>query len=118
MNSEAKLTFKNISIGLVFGIVFGILDNITLYTGIDGLEEFLKKYFNMDNLDIAGWANVYSNSISALFGTFFTIIFASQIKGINANDFPIWVNAIGIMIGSIIGVYLPKMFIKFYHRVF
>ena len=100
-----KMSFKGIMVGLSFGIVFGFLDNMGLMIGIDTLT----KNFKMDNMAKSAFGNTYSDFIGATVGTFISIIL-KQILDYDDDDEPIWLNSLGIVIGCLLGYYVPTYF--------
>lgn len=101
-----KMSAKGIMVGLSFGIVFGFLDNLGLLVGMDTLT----KNFKMDNTQKSAFGNTYSDFIGATVGTFISIIL-KQLLNYNGNDAPIWLDSLGIVIGCLLGYYVP-MYIK------
>lgn len=87
--------------GMVANIVFGIIDNGGLFFGMSALDPFLPK----GELTRAGLGNTMSDGLGAFLGTFSGIIIKSITK---IDDTPIWSDAIGIIIGCLIGLYVPK----------
>lgn len=87
--------------GMVANIVFGIIDNGGLFFGMSALDPFLPK----GELTRAGLGNTMSDALGAFLGTFSGIIIKSITK---IDDTPIWSDAIGIIIGCLIGLYVPK----------
>jgi hypothetical protein len=97
-----KMSYKGIMVGLSFGIVFGFLDNMGLMIGIDALT----KNFNMSNMEKSAFGNTYSDFIGATVGTFISIIL-KQILDYDDDGEPIWLNSLGIVIGCLLGYYVP-----------
>ena len=97
-------SFKTISLGLVFGIVFGFMDNFGLWMGIDTLS----KYITGGALTKAAWGNTYSDLIGSTAGTFISSIAADSLN-YDDDDAPIWLNSVGIFIGCLLGMYMGKL---------
>ncbi len=93
-------SFKSILVGMSSGLVFGFIDNAGLFFGMDALDPFLPK----NNLIAAGLGNTFSDGVGAFMGTFCGIII-SNLTGV--NSYPILSEAIGMIVGCLIGVYLP-----------
>lgn len=87
--------------GMVSNIVFGIIDNGGLFFGMSALDPFLPK----GELTRAGLGNTVSDGLGAFLGTFSGIVIRQITK---IEDTPIWSDAIGIIIGCLIGLYVPK----------
>lgn len=88
--------------GMVANIVFGIIDNGGLFFGMSALDPFLPK----GELTRAGLGNTFSDGLGAFLGTFSGVIIKSITK---IDDTPLWSDAVGIVIGCLIGLYVPKM---------
>jgi hypothetical protein len=100
-NGIEKITFKQILVGMVFGIVFGFVDNAGLWFGMDSLDSYLPS----GKLTKAGFGNAYSNTLGTLLGTFISIM---MIKVTNTEKNPIWTEFIGVIMGCMLGIYIPK----------
>jgi hypothetical protein len=94
-------TLISIFTGMAANIVFGIIDNGGLFFGMDVLDPFLPN----GELTRAGLGNTFSDGLGAFLGSFSGIIIKSITK---VDDTPIWSDAIGIVIGCLIGLYVPK----------
>ena len=97
---------KTILVGLIFGIIFGFLDNYYLYSGITVFKNILPK----NKLLKAGWGNTYSDFIGATMGTFIGVI-SIEYFNVDNDEIPIWVNTLGIFIGCLLGMYIPHYFL-------
>jgi hypothetical protein len=104
LNVKHKLTFKNVFAGLVFGIVFGFLDNFGLWMGISVLEKHMPGGVKTKS----ALGNTYSDFIGATIGTAMSIL-ALEIFEIDNDDAPIWVNTIGILLGCLLGMFMGKL---------
>ena len=91
---------KNVLVGMASGLVFGFIDNLGLYVGMDSLDPF----FSNDPLIRAGQGNTFSDLIGSFLGTFIGIKIKNKSQ---INDYPVWSESIGIVVGCLIGVYLP-----------
>jgi hypothetical protein len=96
--------FKQLLIGASFGIVFGFIDNAGLWFGMSALD----KYLPGGPLTKAALGNTFSDILGATFGSFISIILFDLVK-YDDDDQPIWTNAIGIVIGCLIGLYIPRL---------
>lgn len=106
LNGDTKKipSFKTIALGLVFGIVFGFMDNFGLWMGIDTLS----KYIGGGPLSKAAWGNTYSDLIGSTAGTFISSIAADSLN-YDDDDTPIWLNSVGIFLGCILGMFTGKL---------
>ena len=93
---------KGVLLGLSFGMVFGFLDNFGLLIGIEQITKGLK----LNNLQRSALGNTYSDFIGATIGTFISIIL-KQSFDYNDDDEPIWLDTLGILLGCILGYYIP-----------
>ena len=57
---------KNILVGMVFGLVFGFIDNAGMFFGMDALEPFLPR----EGFVAAGIGNTYSSVLGAFLAAF------------------------------------------------
>ncbi len=104
LNVSDKLTIKNVFAGLIFGIVFGFLDNFGLWMGISVLEEHMPGGVKTKS----ALGNTYSDFIGAIVGTSVSIL-AFELLEISNDATPIWANTIGILIGCLLGMFFGKM---------
>ncbi len=100
-NNKSKPTFKTVIIGMSFGLIFGFIDNAGLWIGLDILE----KYVPGGMLTKAGWGNTFSDFIGSTLGTSIAIILKTLFP---ITDTPIWVDSLGVVVGCILGIYIPK----------
>lgn len=93
-------------LSLIFGIIFGFIDNIGLWFGISKLEKYMYGGTKMK----AALGNTYSDGMGALVGTCISII-AKDLYNYDDNDdkAPLWVDPIGIVIGCLIGIFIGKL---------
>lgn len=102
-----NVTMKSVLIGCVSGTIFGFVDNAGLVAGMDALNPIFKPIAGGDSEVFAGLGNTFSSAVGAFMATFGGRIVADKFK---EDEYPLWSEAIGIVIGSIIGIYLPKAF--------
>jgi hypothetical protein len=100
-NSKKTPSFKNIILGLVFGIIFGFMDNFGLWMGVDKLEKFMPGGL----LTKAALGNTYSDLLGAIIGTCISIIAQDTFDYDNDNS-PIWLNTVGIVLGCLLGMFV------------
>ena len=125
-----KVLGKSIIPGLVFGVVFGFIDNAGLISGLDALDEPFSKIstfmtgdkmvggsslnkvnqYNNERLNsiTAGLGNLFSDglgvTIGAFLGKFSGSLFPPDVEQ------PIWVDMAGISLGCILGIIIPVSF--------
>ena len=102
-----NFSFKSILVGMCSGIIFGFIDNAGLWYGMDALDPYIKYYgLGTDGSNaMAGWGNTFSDAIGASMGTFIGSIIVFK-SGVDST--PIWADIIGITLGCILGIYIPK----------
>ena len=107
INGEKQLPPPRVILsGMVFGIIFGFIDNFFLFVGIDSLEHLMPE----SHLVKAGLGNTYSDAIGAIIGTFLATI-SKLYFDYEEDQVPLWANTLGIFIGCLLGLYIP-LFIK------
>jgi hypothetical protein len=104
--NQGKITLKSLLISLIFGIVFGFLDNFFLWMGIDNMMSFIPGHA----LTKGAWGNTYSDFIGATVGASISSIGRDLLN--DDPTPPIWINAIAMPIGCIIGMYAGKFITK------
>ena len=102
-----NFSIKTVLIGMVSGVVFGFIDNAGLWYGMDALEPFVVYYglASPGSNAFAGWGNAFSDMIGSSMGTFIGSIIITATK---TDDSPIWADIVGVVIGCILGIYIPK----------
>lgn len=94
-----------IAVGMASNIVFGFVDNAGLFFGMDALDPVFSKLPGGNHpLINSGYGNTFSDGIGAFLGTFIGNYIQDK-SGI--DDTPLWSQAIGIVIGCLIGVAVP-----------
>ena len=101
LNNNTKLSIKNVLIGMSFGMVFGFIDNLGLWVGLQTFE----KYIPGGILTKSAWGNTFSDGLGATLGTSISIILRTLYPIENS---PIWVDTLGVVLGCILGLYIPK----------
>lgn len=101
LNRNTKLSLRNILVGMSFGLIFGFIDNLGLWIGLRSFE----KQIPGDILTKSAWGNTYSDGLGATLGTSISIILKTYYP---IEDVPIWIDTIGVVLGCIIGIYVPK----------
>ena len=101
MNNNSEVTLKKVLVGMSFGMIFGFIDNFGLWYGMD----YLDPYIPGGNLTKAGFGNTFSDFIGSTMGTAISIILNTLYP---TEEAPIWVNSLGIVVGCLFGLYIPK----------
>jgi len=94
--------YKRTLIGFVSGIVFGMIDNMGLWFGMDELDPILPKGI----LTKAGLSNAYSDTLGALLAAFIANIIQNVTN--NSGRTPLWANALGVFTGCVSGVVIAR----------
>lgn len=92
--------WKSVAVGMAGGIVFGFIDNAGLWFGMSALDPYLGQF--SENVK-AGLGNTYSDALGAFMGTFVGVLISEE-TGVDMNTTPIWANAIGIVVGCLLGI--------------
>ena len=100
--NQGKVTLKGLFISLIFGIVFGFLDNFFLWMGIDRMMDFIPGH----TLTKGAWGNTYSDFIGATVGASISSIGRDLLD--EDPTPPIWINAIAMPFGCILGMYAGR----------
>lgn len=106
-DGKASPSFQDVAVGLVFGIVFGILDTIGTWVGMKGTEAVMPWGSQELRAAVAG---SYSNVMSLTIGTLVTLVARAKLGTTNEQR-PIWVNILGILIGSSVGIFIGQVFL-------
>ena len=101
INQGSIPKIENILVGLVFGTIFGFIDNFGIWMGLNKIE----KYIPGGILTKSAVGNIYSDFLGVVLGTTISIIAKEWIDYDNNNQ-PLWVNVIGIVFGCIIGMFI------------
>jgi hypothetical protein len=99
LNKGDVPSYQSLLVGLTFGVVFGFLDNIGLWMGIDTFYDYIPG----GTLTKGAWGNTYSDLLGATVGTFIANMAQDYYK-YDPSDEPIWLNTLGIFLGCIIGM--------------
>jgi hypothetical protein len=100
-----KFSMKTLMVGMVSGIIFGFIDNFGLWVGMSALDPIFTKKLGIvsGSNTAAGYGNTFSDGLGAFLGTFIGIM-VSEYYDVNIEETPIWADAVGVIIGCLIGV--------------
>ena len=101
INGQDTLEFQGVLVGAMSGFVFGVIDNGGLFFGMSKLDPILPS----GRLLSAGLGNTFSDALGGFLGTFAGII-VKNLSGYD-RDYPIWAETVGLIIGCLVGVYVP-----------
>ena len=101
MNGEQPFTFRALFLGMLSTMAFGFIDNAGLFFGMDALDKFLPG----GELTRAGWGNTFSDGVCAFLGAFVgkIVSLSTGFEGV-----PVYADFVGIVIGCILGIYIPR----------
>jgi hypothetical protein len=94
-------TIAAILTGMTANLVFGMIDNGGLFFGMSALDPFLPS----GELTRAGLGNTFSDGLGAFLGSFSGVIIRKLTK---IEDTPLWADAVGIVVGCLLGLYVPR----------
>jgi hypothetical protein len=101
-------------VGMGSGFVFGFLDNAGLFFGMDMLDPIFSQIpMGKESLVVAGYGNTFSDFVGAFMGTFVGAIIQYEF---NTFDYPIWSEGLGVLVGCIFGVYIPRAIHRYIMR--
>ena len=98
----SKYGIKEIMVAMASNVVFGFIDNAGLFFGMDALDPFLPE----GELSRAALGNTFSDGLGSFLGTFAGKTISNMTL---IDEGPLWAEVIGIIIGCILGLYIPKM---------
>jgi hypothetical protein len=101
-----QIGIEKLMVGFIFGILFGFIDNVSLWSGID----ILHKYIPGDMLVKSGVGNIIADTTAATISTVISILVIDY-YGYDISDIPIWANSVAIMLGCILGLFFGKIVI-------
>lgn len=127
-DSDNKYKYVDLNViipGLVFGLVFGFIDNAGLISGLEALDTpfsvisrlfvgsppknndktALKHYKEKLEGTTSGLGNLFSDGLGVTLGAFFGNI-ANKLFPNNISQ-PIWVDMVGVSLGCILGIIIP-----------
>lgn len=107
INGKAGPQLKNILVGMVFGTVFGFIDNAGMFFGMAALDPVLPK----KGFVRAGIGNTYSSLLGAFLAAFLSKLVVIKF---GVSEVPVWSDAAGIGVGAILGIYVPPLLINLF----
>ena len=106
--TKKPLESKTIIIGLIFGFLFGFIDNVGLVFGLDNFQHLIKG----GTIIKATVGNTYSDGIGAFIGSAVSVM-AKDYYGYDIEREPIWVNFAGVVMGCLAGVFFALIYGKY-----
>lgn len=109
---DRDLSVRAISVGVLAGFAFGLIDNALLWVGISSLDSLFAHFPGGGQPTVlAGYGNAFSSVISAFVSTFIGR-WISDVFEVDLDRVPLWSMALGILTGSILGIAIPRMLIE------
>tara|TARA_Y100000748_G_C15286982_1_gene406835 strand:+ start:156 stop:617 length:462 start_codon:yes stop_codon:yes gene_type:complete len=107
--NDGKTTpsMQDLIIGLTFGTMFGAMDAIGTWVGMAETTYALPGFSPEMQASLAG---LYSNVMSISVSTVVTLIVRMHLGSTNEQR-PIWINVLGIFIGSTLGIIIGAVFL-------
>ena len=103
--NQGEITMKGVLTSMVFGLVFGFVDNFFLWMGYDKLLKFVPG----GGLTRAAWANTYSDFIGAVVGAGVASLVFDSFGVQSALISPVWADALSIPLGAVLGMHVGKL---------
>lgn len=108
--NNGDITVAAVFAGFGSNIVFGFIDNAGLFFGGCYLDEVFALLPAANDANVcAGYGNTFSDFLGAFLGTFAGKMI-SDVTKIDAS--PLWAEAVGIIIGCLIGIVVPKLILS------
>lgn len=105
-----SVDMKSILVGMTSGVVFGFVDNAGLFLGMDQLDSLFQRLPLGHEANVkAGYGNTFSDMIGAFLSTF---IGRQIVYKTGVTEYPMWSEAIGIVVGCLLGIFIPRMIIS------
>jgi len=100
LNNGETITVRTVLVGLLYGGIIGIIDVLGIWYVLKYLRVFMPKGQILD----AGIAEIYSSVLAVILGTF--ISYASKTIVPPDAPIPLWVDALGVLIGCSMTLFL------------
>jgi hypothetical protein len=103
-----NVTLTKILVGMSSGFIFGFVDNAGLFFGMDALDGVFSKHlpYGREDKVKAGYGNTFSDVVGSFLSKFIARIVESRTK---VTDYPIWSETLGVFIGCLVGIAVPRM---------
>jgi len=103
---------RELFLGSINGFIFGFIDNVGLWFGIEHLTKFLVKNTTLS----AAWGNMYADFLGSTAGTFISVMsvdYFSKLKKTHfiSDEVPIWIETVSTVVGNLFGLWFGKKFI-------
>lgn len=104
------LSWNSILLGFGSGLAFGAIDNSLLLFGISTLDSLFQRLPGGTDAKInAAYGNAFSSSISGLGAAFVGQVIVDK-SGVAQT--PLWSQALGILLGGLVGILIPSLIMQ------
>jgi hypothetical protein len=104
---NGKVSLESIAVGMMSGMVFGFIDNAGLFYGMEALDQYMEKLPNGCYRNVqSGYGNAFADAFSSILSVFAGKMIVDA-TGSSADDTPLWSQTLGIIIGCLLGVFIP-----------
>ena len=100
---EKKDLLKEIAIGFGTGFIFGMIDNFSLWFGMEALDNVLPG----GELTKAALGNTFADTYGTIISTFTLVIISKLLK--QEPKLPLWIQALGVMTGCLTGLVISRI---------
>ena len=98
---------EDILVGMVFGFVIGLFDSLGIWIGMENIGKMIPGSVEMK----AALSSAYSGIMGITIGTVVTTVVRTRL-GTRSTRRPIWLNMIGILLGTTVGVGIAYVFFR------
>ena len=100
---EKKDLLKEIAIGFGTGFIFGMIDNFSLWFGMEALDNILPG----GELTKAALGNTFADTYGTIISTFTLVLISKLLK--QEPKLPLWIQAFGVLCGCLAGLVVSKL---------
>lgn len=100
---EKKDLLKEIAIGFGTGFIFGMIDNFSLWFGMEALDNVLPG----GELTKAALGNTFADTYGTIISTFTLVLISKLLK--QEPKLPLWIQAFGVLSGCLAGLVLSRI---------
>ena len=98
---------EDILVGVIFGFVIGLFDALGIWIGMDNIGKIIPGSAEMK----AALSGAYGNIMGITIGTVVTTVVRTRL-GTRSTRRPIWLNMIGILLGTTAGIGIASVFFR------
>ena len=105
LNIRNNYSYEEIAVGMASSLIFGFIDNASLFFGLD----VLKPYLPGGEYVKTGLANTFGDVFAFFLGN---IVGKSIEIYTDVNKHPLWTKIFGTFLGCLLGVYIPALLLN------